>query len=278
MAATLHGYRAQEVIPRLRLGVVPSQARPRIFQDDQGAWSGFEVGLIEALSGVTDLGFEWVWLPGLQDRVDALANDTVDFVLSGFGATTAREEVIDFVLPAYYTTAAALFTPDGAAPEGVKTWEDLKGKRVAALASLYDPQLGQKLGIEEVPVASAEEAEALIGSGQAVGFLADSTNLDLQPTKLKAVADLQPLGPIPLAVAVAQGDAELAQKLSDAMLQLFWNGATSTIQELEKKWFGAGGLPPNEAVAKLVESLKAGQPVDKAGPLFTLFDSGSSSS
>lgn len=60
--------------------------------------------------------------------------------------------------------------------------------------------------------------------------------------------------------------------------QLFWNGATSTIQELEKKWFGAGGLPPNEAVAKLVESLKAGQPVDKAGPLFTLFDSGSSSS
>lgn len=85
------------------------------------------MGLIEALSGVTDLGFEvrpgcracltslhavpqlcggtpvrltattipallqWVWLPGLQDRVDALANDTVDFVLSGFGATTARE-------------------------------------------------------------------------------------------------------------------------------------------------------------------------------------------
>jgi len=50
--------------------------------------------------------------------------------------------------------------------------------------------------------------------------LSDSTNLDLQPTKLKAVADLQPLGPIPLAVAVAQGDAELAQKLSDAMLQV----------------------------------------------------------
>lgn len=59
-------------------------------------------------------------------------------------------------------------------------------------------------------------------------------------------------------------------------MQLFWNGATSPIQELEQKWFGAGGLPPNEAVAKLVEDLKAGKPADTTGPLYTLYESSSS--
>lgn len=34
---------------------------------------------------------QWVWLPTPQDRVDALVNDTVDFVVAGLGATTARE-------------------------------------------------------------------------------------------------------------------------------------------------------------------------------------------
>lgn len=61
-------------------------------------------------------------------------------------------------------------------------------------------------------------------------------------------------------------------------LQLFWNGGGSPLQELEQKWFVAGGLQPNEAVAKLMETLKAGQPADKSGPLFTPSDSNSTTS
>lgn len=47
----------------------------------------------------------------------------------------------------------------------------------------------------------------------------------LQPTNLKRVAALEPLGPIPVAIAVAQGNTALAQKLSDGLLQVCNNAA-----------------------------------------------------
>lgn len=230
---------------------------------------------------------QWVWLDGLQDRVNGLANGTCDLVVAGFRATTTREvsragsevphlkeggrsmpafacwracpplpaaacaplllhlprclllfytppvfsqEAVDFVFPAYYLTGAlldgcsggpdlsrvpaccclpagpqccgwsgtasgrahplvavlaamtaachpplmatsehatstacrhllagtALFTPEGVAPEGVQTWEELRGKRVAALAGFDDGNSAEKLGVELVAVAGAE--------------------------------------------------------------------------------------------------------------------------
>lgn len=47
----------------------------------------------------------------------------------------------------------------------------------------------------------------------------------LQPTNLKRVAALEPLGPIPVAIAVAQSNTALAQKLSDGLLQVCNNAA-----------------------------------------------------
>ena len=194
-----------------------------------GAIEGFEANLAKAVAKIL-LGssdrIDFIQVTD-QQRIQALQNDTVDFVVSQLTITPDRAEQVDFSIP-YYVTREALLVPKAS---GIKRFEDLKGKRIAVTDGSISlrrmraalPSLpGTTLVVTDL---SAGNLEA-VAKGEADAASNDLINLTLlhkgaaHPERYEIIDigdkfDLKPFG-----IAVKKGNQALVDLLNEAIKSL----------------------------------------------------------
>lgn len=191
-----------------------------------GVIDGFEVNLARAIAekllGSSDRVDFFQVVD--QQRIQALQNGLVDFVVSQLTITPDRAEQVDFSIP-YYVTREALLVPKAS---GIRRFEDLKGKRIAvtdgsislrrmraALPSLS----GATLVVTDL---SAGNLEA-VARGEADAASNDLINLTLlqkgaaHPDKYEIIDIGDKFEPKPFGIAVKKGDHALVDLLNQAI-------------------------------------------------------------
>ena len=101
---------------------------PFEFQDAQGQYVGVDIELLAAIAA--NQGFKYDLKPlGFSAAVAALESSQADGVIAGMSITDARKEKYNFSAP-YYDSGVVMAIR--AADNTIKSYNDLKGKRVAA--------------------------------------------------------------------------------------------------------------------------------------------------
>lgn len=100
---------------------------PFEFQDEAGDFIGIDIELLAAIA--KDQGFKYELNPlGFNAAVAALESNQTDAVIAGMSINETRELKYDFSAP-YYDSGVVMAV--SASNETVKTYSDLKGKKVA---------------------------------------------------------------------------------------------------------------------------------------------------
>ena len=166
-----------------------------------------------------------------KDRIKALQDDTVDMVVSQLTITPDRAAQVDFSIP-YYITGEGLLVPKDS---GIKGFEDLAGKRIAATAgSLSLRRMQASLpslpGATLVITPTSSDTLVAVANGKADAASNDLIDLSFlqsasdNPDQYELI-DIGPhFPPKPFGVAVKQGNSELVERLNEAIAVLKSNG------------------------------------------------------
>ena len=166
-----------------------------------------------------------------KDRIKALQDGLVDIVVSQLTITPERAEQVDFSVP-YYVTGEGLLVPTGS---GIKRFEDLAGKRIAATAGSFSLQRMQAslpslpgATLVITPTSSAtldavanDEADAASNDLIDLSFLRSASN---QPDQYELIDIADSFQPKPFGVAVKKGNSALVDRLNEAIDSLKSNG------------------------------------------------------
>ncbi|KAL4433993.1 hypothetical protein ABPG75_000434 [Micractinium tetrahymenae] len=199
-----------------------------LWADEPEPMKSFDKAVEARVDELASLSATVVPLPNLDDRITALENGTVDWVVAAFSVTPDRAKLVDFVLPYYFSAGAALFAPQGNAA-GITSWEGVRGKKLASLTEAVD----------------------LVNKGEAVAAVYDSTTVS-PGGGLTQVAGIPLLLPTPMGIAVKKGNTQLADKISAALTNMATGGASSDLAMYEQKYFVSQGAQPNPDLAALL--------------------------
>jgi ABC-type amino acid transport substrate-binding protein len=192
-------------------------------------------------------------------RFTLLNNGSADLSVAGITVTPEREQLVDFIEPYYYGSSFQLFAPNNTVDVS-NGWEGLAGKPVCVDQDSIMVDVANRLNMFPVVYAAADEAQtqnavlANIKSGKCIGLLEEyvrSSIYGLPAVDLPAQG-ADPNAPTYLAMAVAKGNGELKQKITDANKALFEGGANSEILALENEYMVSNGLKPNAQLAEMV--------------------------
>lgn len=218
----------------LRWGSDAEGGAPFVYQDGQHPERGevgFEVDLARELGKVLGVEFRRVQAP-YESLVQVLDRGDCDIVLNGFEPTPARRSLVRFSRP-YYIFQVQLSV--GSEFQGVRSLEDLVGKRIGVLGQSQSHQLLlEHPGIEVVVYESNVTAYEDVVNGRNAGSLADlPIARALRPLfpKLRDVGE--PFGAFYYSMAVRRGDPELQQAIDAAVGELFANG---TLERIYRQW------------------------------------------
>lgn len=108
----------------LRLGV---RTNYRLFSEAAGKeFKGFEVDLAKLLAKRLGVDADFFGVSA-SDRIEKLLDRQIDVVLATMAHTIARDAIIHFIRPHYYSSPTTVVGPKGSIIRG---WEDLSGKSV----------------------------------------------------------------------------------------------------------------------------------------------------
>src|SRR5438270_11206724 len=207
--------------------------RPFGYLDPSGKIIGFEPDL--AADVAKRLGVKLELIPVVaSNRIQFLQQGKIDLMIATMSDTPERRKIVDIVDPDYYASGTNVMAKKS---EGLKSWDQLKGKKVCLIqGAFYNKELQEKYGVEGVAFPGTAEAFAALRNGNCVGFAYDDTALvgELQKPEWKDYE--MPLEAIlvqPWGIAVKQGEKAFADFVSQAVTD--WH-KTGMIAELEKKW------------------------------------------
>jgi polar amino acid transport system substrate-binding protein len=219
---------------RLLVGV-RADYPPFAFIDGESRNAGFEIDIARFLA-LRLMGSEnrlrLVPLAGTQ-RIDALMERRVDFVLASLATTEARRAQVLFSEP-YYASGVGLLARKEAP---LKAWSDLRQRKVCAIEGAgYDEQLAG-LGIDQLRFPTTPAAFKALRDGACEGLAYDDSALAARLADPEWGADyhlpLPPLAVVPWAIGLRRDDLPLKQ-LIDPILQEM--EASGFIVALEAKW------------------------------------------
>jgi polar amino acid transport system substrate-binding protein len=236
---------------KITIGVKTDYA-PFGFIDAKGNNAGLEIDIARYLSlellGSPDK-IEFVPVVA-ANRIGFLQQGKIDLVIATMTDTEERRQVIDFS-EHYYASGTGLLTRKDS---GVRTWDDLKGKKVCGIqGSFYNKDLTEK-GIEMVNFPGTAEAYKALQEGRCIGFAYDDSALVGKLLEPEWANDWQQgLPPIlsqPWGMGIRKGDSAFLEKVNQAIIKL---EAEGVIVEGEKKW----QIPPTTYAQKRMEQAKA---------------------
>lgn len=203
---------------------------------ETGQMEGFEVEIAKAVAGEllgdsTQIEFVQV-LP--DNRLETLEGDKADIVISQLTITPDRAARVDFSIPYFVGREAILVRKDG----GIKTYEDLKGKRVALAAGSISLRRMKVALTESTLIVTPEEAGGVqaVVAGEADAASNDDVNLHrmhknlADPDAFEVIDigdhfDLKPFG-----IAVKKGNQELVNALNSIIEKLDTSGEITRLE------------------------------------------------
>jgi len=184
-----------------------------------------------------------------KDRIKALQDGLVEIVVSQLTITPQRAEQVDFSIP-YYTTGEGLLVPAGS---GIKRFEDLAGKRIAATAGSLSLQrmrasLPSLPGATLVVTPTSSDTLQAVANGEADAASNDLIDLTFlrsasdHPDRYELIDIGSNFQPKPFGIAVKKGNQALVDRLNQAIESLKANG---DIDRLLKEAIANVGAPPS---------------------------------
>ncbi len=196
---------------------------PFEFQDEgQAEYQGFDMDLIRAIG--KEMGYDVeISNIGFDGLIPALQAKNVDVLITGMTINDERKQSVDFSDP-YYQSGLTIVVREN--EENIKSFDDLKGKRIAV-------QIGTTSAKETKVIPGAElkngGVDAVVNDRPVNDYFIHSS----QQTGVKTLPDR--LTSEDYGIAVAKGNTELLTKINDALKKLKDNGE---YDKIFAKWFG----------------------------------------
>jgi polar amino acid transport system substrate-binding protein len=213
--------------------------RPFGFLDPSGKVVGFEPDLAADIA--KRLGVKLELVPVVAaNRIQFLQQGKIDLMIATMSDTPERRKIVDIVDPDYYASGTNVMAKKS---EKLKSWEQLKGKKVCLIqGAFYNKELQEKYGVEGVAFPGTAEALTALRNGNCVAFAYDDTAIVGELQKPESKDYEMPLNSIlvqPWGIAVKQGEKAFADFVSKAIVDWHKKGM---IGQLEKKW----GIKPTQ--------------------------------
>ena len=209
---------------------------PFEFQDEgQKEYQGFDMDLIRAIGKemgceveIQNLGFDGL-IPALQAK-------NVDVAISGMTINDERKENVLFSEP-YYQSGLTMIVRDD--EQAIQKFQDLKGHKVAVQIGTTSAEAVKKLGGVEVTELNTPADCFMELKGKGVDAVVNDRPVNdyyIQKSGATGVKALEErLTSEDYGIAVAKDNAELQQKINDALKKLKENGE---YDKIFAKWFG----------------------------------------
>jgi polar amino acid transport system substrate-binding protein len=205
------------------LGISPSPPYSSLNPDGQKA-EGLDVEINEAVLtwiGIKTIKYE---VADFGQLIPMLLSKKINVVASNIHQTPKRLEVVAFTTPAWWYGPAIAAQKGN--PTGIKSFDDLKGKKVGAIAgSAADEYLG-KIGVEITAFQSDAEEFAAISTGKVDAILDDDVKiLDYMKANAAAPIEIVPGVAVPeeLIFKYGYGYARYALRKEDCSLRLAYS-------------------------------------------------------
>jgi ABC-type amino acid transport substrate-binding protein len=229
-----------------------TDAVPFSFADAKNTPSGYTVDICKRVVASLEQqlklqGLQVNWMPATtQNRLELVARRQADMECGSTTATLSRMETVDFSSFVFLDSTGVLVRNDA----GVKSFVDLSGKRVAAIAGTTNEKaLGEALkkrfvSATVVGVKNRDEGLAALEAGQVHGFASDKVLIVGLSGKVKDPTQYtmltEDLSFEPYAIVLPRGDTAFRLAVNRALAQLYRSPA---IAELWNRWFGPLGKP-----------------------------------
>jgi ABC-type amino acid transport substrate-binding protein len=227
-------------------------ALPFSFTGSDGKPAGYSVDLCKeiAISVGQDLNLPNLtvnWVPVTpENRIDAVANGTVDIECGSTTASLSRQEKVDFTLMTF-VDGGSLLIAEGS---GIRTVTDLAGKRVGVVPgttterAVADFLRSTNIGATVVPVKDHDEGLAALQTSKIEAYASDRTiliGLVLQARGTARYAIVpDDLSYEPYGFMVRRDDSAFRLVANRTLARIYRSGAVGA---LYAKWFGALGKP-----------------------------------
>jgi len=221
---------------------VKNDYKPWGYLDPSGKIIGMEIDLVDEIAA--KLGVKVEMIPVIAaNRMEFLNQGRIDLILATMGDTAQRRQVIGMIEPNYYAGGTNVLAPKSA---GLKSWNDIKGKKICAVqGAYYNRRVTQLYQPDLVVFPAVPEALNALQGGNCVAFLFDDTLISstLAAGDPKWASYEMPLpseDPQLWAMGVRQADLDSAFGKFLKDLSVEWH-KTGKLVELERKW----GIKPS---------------------------------
>jgi polar amino acid transport system substrate-binding protein len=151
---------------------VKNDYRPWGFLDPSGNIVGMEIDMAQAIADKIGVKLEKVPVTAVT-RMEFVRQGRIDMILATLGDTAERRKIIGMIEPNYYAGATNILAPKSA---GLKTWNDIRGKKVCAVqGAYYNRRVSQLYAPDLVVFPAVPDALAALQGGNCVGFMFDDT-------------------------------------------------------------------------------------------------------
>jgi len=227
-------------------------ALPFAFTGSDGQPAGYSVDLCKEIAGavqdelkLANMTVKWVPVTP-ENRIESVANGTVDIECGSTTASLSRQEKVDFTLMTFVDSASLLI----AEGSGLRTITDLAGKRVGVVpGTTTEKAIGdflrtQSIAATVVPVKDHDEGLAALQTSKIEAYASDRTILvglvlQARGTARYAIVS-EDISFEPYGFMVRRDDSAFRFVANRTLARIFRSGAVGAIYA---KWFGPLGKP-----------------------------------
>jgi polar amino acid transport system substrate-binding protein len=210
----------------IRVGTL-TDAPPNVYLKD-GKFTGFDNDLLTAVAGKLDLKVQFVGTD-FSALLAQVKNKKFDLGSSSITITDARKKTVDFT-NGYDFGYFGLDVPAGS---DIKSFDQLKGKRVAVVQGTVQDDYATKGGLNPVRVPDYNSALNQLKSGTAQAWVAPAEigEKTAKDSGGKVTVAAKQLSSAPTAFAVAPGNTAFRKALNTALDQVIKDGTWTKLQE-----------------------------------------------
>ncbi|WP_412059643.1 transporter substrate-binding domain-containing protein [Metabacillus idriensis] len=199
--------------------------------------TGYEVEVVREMAKRMDLEVEFSEM-AFDGMLTSIQSGKVDIAANDIMINEERKEKFDFAAPYKYSFGTAMVRKDDLS--GIKTMEDLKGKKAAGEATTTYMAIAREYGAEEVIYDNATNDQYLrdVSTGRTDVILNDYY---LQRLAIEAFPDLNiaihpdiKFNPNNQGIIMKKGNTELKKNIDATLKEMHEDG---TISEISKKFF-----------------------------------------
>jgi len=229
-----------------------TDALPFSFNDEKGQPAGYTVDICKRVVASIEQqlkiqGLKVTWMPATaQNRFDLVSKKQADMECGATTATLSRMEIVDFSNYVFVDSTGVLVRNEA----GVKTFTDLGGKKIAAIAGTTNERAlnaalkARLVNGTVVTVKSRDEGLEALEKGTVDAFASDKILIAGLSVKVRDTSKYtmlaDDLSVEPYAIMLPRGDANMRLAVNRGLAQVY---RTPEIVDIFNRWFGAFGKP-----------------------------------